>query len=202
MLRSLQHPEMRQTSLSLTWTAECQIFKGNSGTCIQALFPDMSSYQYVIFKHSTWTSFENFAQCSREKGKGAKEEWRLRGRCFQGRVKGIHFFILGVCQKPCEADSTPAEVCERSLARWAARKDLKPGMRWWFLGWGREQNQRPQAMSGLSSQRTQSTVWHRQRAKEASKGSVAPQKWARDSLLQDKSRRQLKRTGSLSKNVN
>lgn len=154
----------------------------------------------MIFKHSTWSSFEHFAQYTRQKEKGVEEEWRLRGRCSQGRVKGIHFFILGACQKPCEADGTPAEVCKRNLARWAARKGLKPGMRWWFLGWGREQNQQPQAMSRLSSQRTQNTVW--KRAKEDSKGSVAPQSWTRDSLLRDKSRRQLKRRGSLSKNVN
>lgn len=111
-----------------------------------------------IFKHSTWRSFENFAQYSREKEKGVKGEWRLRGRCSQG--KGICFFIVGACQKPCEADGIPAEVCKRSLARWAAaRKGLKPGMGWWFPGWGREQNQQPQAMSRLSSRRTQNTAW-------------------------------------------
>jgi len=28
-------------------TAECQIFKGNSGTHIQVIFPDMPSYQHI-----------------------------------------------------------------------------------------------------------------------------------------------------------
>lgn len=70
----------------------------------------------VIFKHRTWNSWK-FCPIQQREGERSKRRW-LRGRCSQGRVEGIlfFFFILGACQKPCEADSTPAEVCKRSLA--------------------------------------------------------------------------------------
>jgi len=64
-------------------------------------------------------------------------------------VKGICFFILGACQKPCEVDGTPAEVCKRSLARGVARKGLNQG--WDGDFWAEEENKTSSLRARLGS---------------------------------------------------
>lgn len=152
MLQCLQHPETRQTSLSIMETTECQIFKGNSGTYIEAIFPDMPSY------HSTWRSFENFAQSSREE-KGVKEERRLREGALKAESKAFSFLFW----EPARTNAKQMAHQQRSARE--AQLDEQPGRAWnqgWDSGfWAEERNKTSslQATSGLSSRRTQNTAW-------------------------------------------
>lgn len=93
MLPSLQHPEIRQTSLSLVEAAECQIFKGNSGTYIQVIFPDTPSYQHTRdFQAQHMKLFWKFCPIQQREGERSKTRMKAKGRVVS-RQSQTHFLL-------------------------------------------------------------------------------------------------------------